>query len=93
MYICVHNAIGLLGLDRNGFSDPYCIIYNNGKKVRTQPEHAALLVEGRVSLQMFFTPQPLRAVRVLFSPMVSGWAGGWATGKSLSGLYLRNRKV
>ena len=24
-----------------------------------------------------FTPQPLRAVRVLFSPMVSGWAGGW----------------
>ena len=23
-----------------------------------------------------FTPQPLRAVRVLFSPMVSGWAGG-----------------
>ena len=25
-----------------------------------------------------FTPQPLRAVGVLFSPMVSGWAGGWA---------------
>ena len=24
-----------------------------------------------------FTPQPLRAVKVLFSPMVSGWAGGW----------------
>ena len=24
----------------------------------------------------FFTPQPLRTVRVLFSPMVSGWAGG-----------------
>ena len=23
-----------------------------------------------------FTPQPLRAVRVLFSPMVSGWADG-----------------
>ena len=50
---------------------------------------------------LFFTPQPLRAVGVLFSPMVSGWvggrpvgrAGGWAAGKSLSGLYLRNRKV
>ena len=31
-----------------------------------------------------FTPQPLRAVGVLFSPMVSGWAGGspvgWAGG-------------
>ena len=27
-----------------------------------------------------FTLQPLRAVRVLFSPMVSGWAGGWAGG-------------
>ena len=28
----------------------------------------------------FFTPQPLRTVGVLFSPMVSGWAGwvgGW----------------
>ena len=24
----------------------------------------------------FFTPQPLRAVGVLFSPMVSGWMGG-----------------
>ena len=23
-----------------------------------------------------FTPQPLRTVGVLFSPMVSGWAGG-----------------
>ena len=43
-----------------------------------------------------FTPQPLRAVGVLFSPMVSGWAGGRVVGrreKSLSGLYLRNRKV
>ena len=28
-----------------------------------------------------FTPQPLRAVGVLFSPMVSGWAGGWASGR------------
>ena len=25
---------------------------------------------------LVFTPQPLRAVGVLFSPMVSGWAGG-----------------
>ena len=33
MYICVHDALGLLGLDRNGFSDPYCVIYCNGKKV------------------------------------------------------------
>ena len=28
-----------------------------------------------------FTPQPLRAVGVLFSPMVSGWAGGRAGGR------------
>ena len=34
LYICVHDALGLLGLDRNGFSDPYCVIYCNGKKVR-----------------------------------------------------------
>ena len=25
---------------------------------------------------IIFIPQPLRAVRVLFPPMVSGWAGG-----------------
>ena len=46
-----------------------------------------------VQLANFITPQPLRAVGVLFSPTVSGWAGGWAAGNSLSGLYLRNRKV
>ena len=28
-------------------------------------------------IEHFFTPQPLRAVGVLFSPMVSGWAGVW----------------
>ena len=28
-----------------------------------------------------FTPQPLRAVGVLFSPMVSGWAGVLAGGR------------
>ena len=27
-------------------------------------------------LNTIFTPQPLKAVRVLFSPMVSGWMGG-----------------
>ena len=27
-----------------------------------------------------FTPQPLRAVGVLFLPMVSGWVGGRAGG-------------
>ena len=39
-----------------------------------------------------FTPKPLRAVVVLFSSMVFGWVGGWAVGKSLSSLYLRNHK-
>ena len=28
-----------------------------------------------------FTPQPLRAVGVLFLPMVSGWAGGLSGGR------------
>ena len=27
-------------------------------------------------MHCIFTPQPLRAVGVLFSPMVSGWVGG-----------------
>ena len=41
-----------------------------------------------------FYPTPLKGcLEVLFSHMVSGGAGGWAAGKSLSGLYLRNRKV
>ena len=53
-------------------------------------------------LYMIFTSQPLRAVRVFCSPMVSGWrAGVWvgglavvqAKGKSLSGIYLRNIKM
>ena len=45
-------------------------------------------------ISSIFTPQPLRGVRVLFSPMVSGWISGPAGGgKSLSGLYLRNCKV
>ena len=39
-----------------------------------------------------FTPQPLRAVRVLFSPMVSRWAVGRAGGKKVV-LYLRNCEV
>ena len=30
-----------------------------------------------IKLHSIFTPQPLRAVGVWFSPMVSGWAGGW----------------
>ena len=29
---------------------------------------------------LVFTPQPLRAVGVLFSPMVSGWAGSGRAG-------------
>ena len=43
-----------------------------------------------------FTPQPLRAVGVLFSPMVSRWAGRRVAGKCLSGLYseiVRCRKL
>ena len=35
--------------------------------------------------KVIFTPQPLRAVGVLFSPMVSGWAGGRAAGKVCPG--------
>ena len=46
---------------------------------------------------VIFTSQPLRAVGVLFSPMVSEWAGGRvgarAAERNLSGLYLTNRKV
>ena len=41
----------------------------------------------------FITPQPFRAVGVLFSPMVPRRAGGRVAGKSLSGLYLRNGKA
>ena len=32
--------------------------------------------EGSPVLYSIYTPQPLRVVRVLFSPIVSGWAGG-----------------
>ena len=35
------------------------------------------LIQGSCEFELcrIFTPQPLRAVGVLFSPMVSGWAG------------------
>ena len=38
----------------------------------------SVLDNAVISMQykILFTPQPLRAVGVLFSPMVSGWAGG-----------------
>ena len=36
-------------------------------------------------LYIHFTPQPLMAVGVLFSPMVSGWSGGPAGGWAGSG--------
>ena len=39
-----------------------------------------LINDGVFLLVVFITPQPLRAVGVLFSPMVSGWAGGRAAG-------------
>ena len=39
---------------------------------------------------IILTPQPLRAVRILFSPVVSGWVGRRAVGRSFSGLYRRN---
>ena len=32
--------------------------------------------EGKSTVEYIFTPQPLRVVGVLFSPMVSGWVGG-----------------
>ena len=39
----------------------------------------ATLSKGLLTQKLFqlelFTPHPLRAVGVLFSPMVSGWAG------------------
>ena len=33
-----------------------------------------------IVINTVFTPQPLRAVGVLFSPMVSEWAGGRSDG-------------
>ena len=50
------------------------------------------------AMAALFTSQALRAVGVLLSPMVSGWASGQAFirgvgGGGLSGLYLRNPKV
>ena len=58
-------------------------------------------IQVQTDVIILFTPQPLGLSGVLFSPMVSGWAGGRpvgragerVAGKSLSGLYLRNRKV
>ena len=45
-----------------------------------------------IYLPSSFYSTALKGCRVLFSPMLSGWAG-WAAEKSLSGLYLRNHKM
>ena len=61
------------------------------QEMRLAPAHAQLVASTSTGGQEFvskqdfdkllsrfniFTPQPLRAVGVLFSPMVSGWVGG-----------------
>ena len=51
------------------------IFYRNKQYFNSSKKHLLCHVA------LFFTPQPLRAVGVLFSPMVSGWAGGWVAGK------------
>ena len=62
-------------------------------KIKRISDFVEICKRNLIDFPSFFTPQPLIAVRVLFSPMVSGWAGGQAAGRSLSGLYLRNHKV
>lgn len=31
--MCIHSAQNLLPMDKNGLSDPYCIVYANKKEV------------------------------------------------------------
>lgn len=33
--ICIHSAQNLLPMDKNGLSDPYCIVYENRREVKT----------------------------------------------------------
>ncbi|CAD5125249.1 DgyrCDS13491 [Dimorphilus gyrociliatus] len=33
--VWLHSGSNLLGLDRNGMSDPYCVIYYKGKRIKT----------------------------------------------------------
>lgn len=33
--VCMHGASDLLGLDADGMSDPYCLLYSSGKKIST----------------------------------------------------------
>ena len=70
-------------------------IHNTVKLLLSNPLLSEFSVIGLQawSPNSFLPHSPEGAVRVLFSSMVSGWAGGLAVGKSLSGLYLRNRKV
>ena len=45
------------------------------------------VIKGKKNAVQVFTPQPLRAVGVLFLPKVSGWAGGkkfvWAVSQTV----------
>ena len=74
-----------------------CVVQGSPVPVVMWDKHSGQMPQGRVSLllgnsppEYHFTPQPLRAVGYCFHP----WCpGGRAVGKSLSRLYLRNRKV
>ena len=60
----------------NPDDDGRCAKKQQNQLVWTSDCQVAILVGYRWAL---FTPQPLRAVGVLFSPMLSGWAGGRAS--------------
>ena len=66
-------------LSKGGFTKlaPYHVLSN---KHKCKDYKACILQNGDTF--GFITPQPLRAVGVLFSPMVSGWAGGRASGRA-----------
>ena len=73
--------------------DGVCVVLSAHYMCLVSPRPTLSTLLSVSAAPLLFTPQPLRTVGILFSPMVSGWVFGRAAGKSLSGLYLRNRKV
>ena len=51
-----------------------CVVFKGPGVLHWQMARVA--IRSNLCTQVMFTPQPLRAVGVLFSPMLFGWAGG-----------------
>ena len=92
--ICYSGSFPFVCASPLGYMEALKFVLQSSWKILRPPVQQNL---GITDVCFIFEQSSVKGCGVLFSPMVSGWAGGRpggrAAGNSLSGLYLRNRKV